>query len=48
MSSFGTFYKGEKKKPKKTLLEKKAVNMTGKSVFILPQVEIFKKGKHEK
>lgn len=41
--SFGGFYKGEKKKPKKGTLEKKAQKLnTG---WTLPQVEIVGKGK---
>lgn len=47
MGSYGGFYKGERKKQKKSALEKKAQEYTGKSSFILPQVEIIKKGKNE-
>ncbi len=48
MGSFGGFYKGEKKKFKKTQLEKKAQKqMLGGSTFQLPQVTIIKKGKKE-
>lgn len=43
--SFGGFYKGEKKKPKKSKLEKRAENMS--SNFVLPRVEIIKKGKKD-
>ena len=45
MESFGGFYKGEKKKKKKTQLENKAKQLGGTESFTLPQVEIFKKGK---
>ncbi len=41
--SFGGFYKGEKKKAKKSTLEKKAEKMT--SSWAPPQVEIIGKGK---
>lgn len=47
MAQFGGYYKGEKKKPKRTFLEKKAQSLTSKQSFILPKVEIFKKGKNE-
>lgn len=47
MGNFGTFYKGEKKKLKRTNLERKAKSLSGKSSFVLPQVEIIKKGKDE-
>ncbi len=47
MGNFGTFYKGEKKKLKRMNLEKKAKNLAVKSSFVLPQVEIIKKGKDE-
>ncbi len=45
MGSFGGFYKGEKKKQKKEVLEKKATHI-GRVNFV-PQVEIIgrKKGK---
>jgi hypothetical protein len=43
---FGGFYKGEKKKLKKSTLEKKA-NKNMNSNFSLPQVEIIKKGKKD-
>lgn len=42
--SFGGFYKGEKKKPKKKDLEKRA--MQG-STYSIPQVEISPKGKNK-
>ena len=44
--SFGGFYKGEKKKPKKQLLEKRAEKSIG-SIYSVPQVEILKKGKRD-
>ena len=46
MGSFGGFYKGDKKKLKKSSLEKKAQKQMGvASPWQLPQVEIIKKGK---
>lgn len=47
MGQFGTFFKGDKKKQKKTLLEKKAHMFISKQSFVLPDVEIIKKGKNE-
>ncbi len=48
MGSFSGFYKGEKKKMKKTELEKKAQKQLGSSgSWQMPQVEIIKKGKKE-
>ncbi|MBI4066245.1 hypothetical protein HY411_00870 [Candidatus Gottesmanbacteria bacterium] len=48
MAQFGGFYKGDKKKLKKTLLEKKAQRQIGgTSSWQLPRVEIIKKGKKE-
>lgn len=48
MGSYGGFYKGDKKKIKKSKLEKKAVyQLTPGSSWQLPQVEIIKKGKKE-
>lgn len=47
MGQFGTFFKGDKKKQKKALLEKKARVFTSRQSFVLPQVEIIKKGKNE-
>lgn len=42
------FFKGDKKKMKKSELEKKAQkNMGAGSFYELPQVEIIKKGKKE-
>jgi len=45
MGQFGGFYKGDKRKPKKTVLEKKAQKLTRRQVFILPKVEVIPKGK---
>lgn len=47
MGNFGGFYKGDKKKLKKSSLEKKAQKQMGTSSWQLPQVEIIKKGKKE-
>ena len=47
MGSFGGFYKGDKKKQKKSTLEKKAAKDFGSASWQLPQVEIIKKGKKE-
>lgn len=47
MGNFGGFYKGDKKKPKKSFLEKKAQYLSQKQTFVLPKVEIIKKGKNE-
>ncbi len=47
MGSFGGFYKGEKKKIKKSILEKKGQKQMGSPSWQLPQVEIIKKGKKE-
>lgn len=48
MGSFGGFYKGEKKKFKKTELEKKAAKQMGTApAWQLPQVTIIKKGKKD-
>ena len=47
MGNFGGFYKGDKRKIKKNLLEKKARVMSQKQGFILPSIEIIKKGKKE-
>lgn len=45
---FGNLYKGDKRKPKKSQLEKKAAKqMASTSTWQLPQVEIIKKGKKE-
>jgi len=47
MGVYGGFYKGDKKKLKKTQLEKKAEKQFGSSSWIPPKVEIIKKGKKE-
>jgi len=47
MGSFGGFYKGEKRKTKKNILEKKAASLSVKQSFVLPKVEIIRKGKKE-
>ena len=47
MPGFGDIYKGDKKKIKKSILEKKAQKQMGASAWTLPQVEIIKKGKKE-
>ncbi|MEK7165875.1 MAG: hypothetical protein AAB874_03670 [Patescibacteria group bacterium] len=41
--AFGGYFKGEKKKPKKNELEKRAEKALGG--FVAPQVEIIGKGK---
>lgn len=43
---YGSFYKGEKKKVKKEILEKKATHIA--KVYSTPQVEIIGKGKGKK
>lgn len=45
MGSFGGFYFGEKKKPKKNRLEEKAQQLTREKTFVLPKVQIVAKGK---
>lgn len=47
MAQFGGFYKGDKKKLKKSNLEKKAQKQLGERSWQLPKVEIIKKGKKE-
>lgn len=48
MGAFGGYYKGEKKKLKKTELDKKAQRQLGSTgSWQLPQVQIIKKGKKE-
>lgn len=47
MGSFGGFYKGDKKKIKKGLLDRKARILSQKQSFVLPKIEIIKKGKKE-
>ena len=46
MGRFGGFYKGDKKKLKKRLLEKKAFRLESQQTFVLPKVEVIKKGKN--
>lgn len=43
MGQFGGFYKGEKRKLKKSELEKKAKELANKKTFVLPKVEVVKK-----
>lgn len=43
--AFGGFYKGEKKKPKKGDMEKRAQKITTSGVFAPPAVEIIGRGK---
>jgi hypothetical protein len=47
MGSFGGFYKGDKKKVKKSDLEKKAQKQLSGGSWQLPQVEIIKKQKKD-
>lgn len=47
MGQFGGFYKGDRRKPKKTFLEKKAQKEAIRTTFVLPRVEVIKKGKNE-
>lgn len=48
MGGFGDMYKGDKKKLKKSTLEKKAQKqMATSSAWQMPQVEIIKKGKKD-
>lgn len=47
MGAFGGFYKGDKKKVKKSNLEKKAQKQLSGSSWQLPSVEIIKKGKKD-
>lgn len=46
MANFGGFYKGDKKKVKKQILDKKARVLGQKQSFVLPTIEIIKKGKN--
>jgi hypothetical protein len=46
MGNHSGFFKGDKKKPKKVTLEKKAEKQISE-VWQLPKVEIIKKGKKE-
>lgn len=47
MGQFGGFYKGDKRKIKKQILEKKAQSLSQRQSFVLPKIEIIKKGKNE-
>jgi len=47
MGSFGGFYKGEKKKLKKSILDKKAHKQMSQSSWSVPQVAIIGKGKKQ-
>lgn len=47
MGKFGGFYKGENKKKKKKNLEEKGQKIVQKETFILPKIDIIKKGKDE-
>lgn len=47
MGNFGGFYKGDKKKIKKDLLDRKARTLSQKQSFVLPSIEIIKKGKKD-
>lgn len=47
MAQFGGYYTGDKKKLKKSQLEKKAKKQLSAVSFQLPRVEIIKKGKKE-
>lgn len=47
MAQFGGYYFGDRKKLKKSELEKKAKKQLGTTSFQLPQVTIIKKGKKE-
>lgn len=47
MGVYSGFYKGDKKKLKKSTLEKKAQKQMGAPSWQLPKVEIIRKGKKE-
>lgn len=47
MGSFGGFYRGDKKKPKKEKMEQKARVLSFQKPFVLPKVEIISKKKKE-
>lgn len=47
MGQFGGYYKGEKKKPKKKELEKRAGQIMNKKTYTIPEIEIIKKNKNE-
>lgn len=46
MGSFGGYYKGDKKKKKKEVLERQAQQVT--KIHSVPRIEIIGKGKREK
>lgn len=48
MGQFGGYYKGDKKKQKRKDLDRKAEAFSRRQSFVLPTVEIIKKGKNEK
>ena len=48
MGQYDAFFKKEKKKVKKNLMEKKTEKLLRKENYILPTVEIIKKGKNSK
>lgn len=48
MGNFGGFYKGDKKKAKKSVMERKAESLSSQKSFVLPKIEIIPKGKIEK
>lgn len=47
MGSFGGFYSGDKRKPKKGKLEEKARALSYQKPFVLPKVEIIRKERKE-
>lgn len=47
MGSFGGFYSGDKRKPKKGKLEEKARQLSYQKPFVLPKVEIIRKERKE-
>jgi len=47
MGTFGGLYKGDKKKIKKSILEKKAQILSRQNSSFVPKVEIIKKGKND-
>jgi hypothetical protein len=47
MGSFGGYFWKEKKKTKKSVMDKKAKNTLASGGYVVPQVEIIKKGKNE-
>lgn len=47
MGSFGGYYKGEKRKPKKQESEEKARRLSFEQPFVLPKVAVIGKKKRE-